>query len=173
MLRLRIYYRYQDKRNYSDSMRSWKDGYVKHLSRRNSVEPKRLASIAIDVLLHYEQVCERQLTYENLSSCRDVSLILEAFKDKEGLKASSKIKYLKSLEKMLIFLQDDFTSPEFIENESSDAILKKQQQQRFIKLEFETIFEILSKQRGCDASAAREEAKKKLMSDDELSEVCA
>ena len=84
------------------------------------------------------------IEYSYLQNAKDISLILEAFKDKDGLKASSKVKYINSLRSMLAFLKDDFQSSEFEDNLSSDDILFLQQKQKSVYQEFDCILEFLS-----------------------------
>ena len=81
--------------------------------------------MAMDVILPFEEISERVVSFNDLLDARTVSSILEAFDNKLGKSCCSKIKYVGQFSKFLKFLLFDVGSPESNDNETDTQLLSK------------------------------------------------
>ena len=92
--------RYKDTRKYSDAMKLWMESFQNHLEKKRYANCKKMATMAMDVILPFEEISERVVSSNDLLDARTVSSILEAFDNKLGKSCGSKIKYVGQFSKV-------------------------------------------------------------------------
>ena len=71
--------RYRDTRNYSNKSKVWRDSFESYLGLRDNYNPKRCASMAIDVVIKYEEK-NGPISFEDLSNTKNLRKIVQGFK---------------------------------------------------------------------------------------------
>ena len=159
--------RYKDNRIYTENVFTWKGAFINHLDRIECIDSKRVASMAIDVLLPYELKTGQQLSYDNLLDGKIMRELLADFKEKSLTSSASKIKYINSFQKLLNFLTFDIDSPENGEMKTNEQLLIRERNFSVVQFEIESTKKIISKGTGAERIKSRKVAKEKLITQEE------
>ena len=152
--------RYKDSRVYSERALVRKDAFKNYVERRAYNNPSRYVTMAMDVLLCYE---EKITTFTQLSDPKIVRKVLESFKSKPKVTSTSKLKYLGMFKHFVKFIFLDIDSPECLSSSTSSQMMTRQYKFKLVEHEIESMVQILTKDKGADLTVTKERATKKLM----------
>jgi len=162
--------RYKDHRPHTANTLKWKNSFTNHLQSKRAVNPSRLASMAIDVILPYIKSTERGYTLDEVSNPRVIRPMLKEF-CKSTMKSSSKIKYIRAFESLLRFLIKDIDSPENPANMSEDEMTQRDSRFGRAVEEMTNFTDVLCKDRGVEKIDARKERRKNVFSEEETKQM--
>ena len=160
--------RYKDQRHYSPSVKLWRDAFLSHLDIKGVSNAKRIANIAMDIIIPFEIQLGRDLNYEDLSNAKTVRDMLSIFKCNKNVSSASKIKYLKNFEQFLRFLSNDIDSPGITESDTNEQIISKDIKVKRVLHEVKNAVDLLGKDRGAEIIKSKAKAKEKLVSEEEM-----
>jgi hypothetical protein len=160
--------RYQDTRQYSPQMKSWKIGFLNYLTSRKESDPMRAFRMAADVMLPFESTQENKLNFADLMNGVTVRKMLTTFTNQENTSATTKLKYLAMFDLLMKYLVYNASSPERSANETNEETLSRGIKLKEVLHEIDTTKSFLSKFRGSDLIQTRRKAKGKLVTKEEL-----
>lgn len=159
--------RYADTRNHTTSMLKWKNGFQAHLELRKYYNPKRGVSMALDVIIPYQEKYQKDLKIENISDPKTIRSILQTFTSNSNLNSATKIKYINFFEQMLKFLLTDIESPEKMPDYNAEQIILRDINFKVITHEINNTTSMLGKQRGIERIETTVKAREGLISEEE------
>ena len=160
--------RYKDNRKYNAKTKAWHDCYKEHLVNKSCKNPKRIVSMALDVLLCYEKTQKLELTFVDLIKPKIIRQILRNFRNESKHSYASRIKYVAQFNKLVKFLMLDVDSPERREdsNMASRTFVFEE-----IKQVFQNEIDLLNKLKGKEMIFTKKRAKDKLLTESELEDL--
>ena len=163
--------RFKDTRMYSTDVRKWKEGFEEYLTMIASSNPVRGSRMAVDVLIPFEKTNGCSLTFSDLVDPRKSREILKCFRERDGITATSKRKYLSMFSKFMKYILTDPTSPERKACDDQSSIQIKGFQLKEVEHEIDIASSILIKKKGSDLIETKKKAAKKLITNEELNDL--
>ena len=106
-------------------MKAWKVSIKDCLKIRETDNPSRLARMAVDVLLPYEELQGKALFFKDLVKGISLREILNTFNGIDNVSSTSKVNYIKAFNLLVNFLINDPTSPERSADDTPDSKIRR------------------------------------------------
>ena len=127
--------------------------------------------MVMDILLPYERMLQRNITYNDLTDGEYIRDNLDFFKKDETKNSTTKLKHVTNFKVFLEFIITDICSPERNKNETSEQILLRGIRLKEVIQQLDITTSALSKNRGKDLIKTSKRSKNKLIEQHEIDEV--